>query len=177
MLSHGDEMGRTQLGNNNAYCHDSPLTWVDWTLTPAQQELLQFTRKVFAVRAASPLLRRATYFSPEPHSESGVKEVTWLTPDGREMGDQDWRDSGNHVLGMLLRSGTGQSGDQPGEALLLLLNGGGRARQFSLPAMRGPGQWAELITTADAILPRRSQTGIVQLSARSLILLRYQDPG
>ena len=98
MISHGDELGRTQRGNNNAYCQDSPLTWIDWRLSPENQELLEFTRKVFAIRAANPLLRRRTFFH-------AGKDLTWLRPDGQAMTEADWQDNGSHVLGMLIRGG------------------------------------------------------------------------
>ena len=62
MLSHGDELGRSQLGNNNAYCQDSPVSWVDWRLSPQQQDFLEFTRRIFAIRTQNPLLRRRTFF-------------------------------------------------------------------------------------------------------------------
>jgi glycogen operon protein len=175
MLSHGDEVGRTQHGNNNAYCHDSPLTWVDWNLTPAQQELLEFTRQIFALRAAIPLLRRPSFFSPEPRPESGMKEIAWLTAEGKEMDEVNWRDPGNHVLGMLLRSAATAVGRTPGshtreETWLLLLNGGGRSRRFALPGLGGLSQWTEVVNTAHPVsqAPRAEH---ISLGPRSLILL------
>jgi glycogen operon protein len=178
MLSHGDEVGRTQLGNNNAYCHDSPLTWVNWDLTPAQQELLEFTRRVFVLRSAIPLLRRRSFFSPEPRPESGSKEIAWLTAEGEEMKEDDWRDPGNHLLGMLLRLVTPSEGLGPSaageEAWLLLLNGGGRSRSFALPALRRSGTWTELLNTAHPGEPTSRATSIT-LSPRSLVLLRARS--
>ena len=175
MLSHGDEVGRTQSGNNNAYCHDSPLTWVDWNLTPAQQELLQFTRQVFALRAAIPLLRRATFFSPDSGPESEIREIAWLAGNGKEMDEAHWRDPGNHVLGMLLRTDTAGPDGHPrcaeDQAWLLLLNGGGRSRPFALPAMKSPGEWTEILNTAHAV-SRAPQTGSISLGPRSLALWR-----
>jgi glycogen operon protein len=159
MLSHGDEVGRTQLGNNNAYCHDSPLTWVDWNLTPAQQELLRFTRQVFALRSAIPLLRRSSFFSPGPRPESGLKEIAWLTAEGKEMNEADWGDPGNHVLGMLLEG-----------VWLLLLNGGGRSRSFALPVLAGRDQWIEVLNTARPVTAV-AQTGSISLSPHALVLL------
>ena len=180
MLSHGDELGRTQSGNNNAYCHDSPLTWVDWTTTPGQRELLQFTREVFAIRAAMSLLRRGTFFSPEPDPESGLKQLTWLTLEGKEMSDSDWRDPGNHIVGMLMRGegrGARQDGDSgtQAEALLLLLNAGGRSRDFTLPLLGLPGSWTEIVHTGHPV-SRAPREGHVPLGARCLILLQYQPP-
>jgi isoamylase len=170
MISHGDELGRTQLGNNNAYCQDSPLTWIDWQLTPTQQELLQFTQRVFAIRAASPLLRRGTFFRHQAPGDEG-KDLTWLSPDGREMTADDWSHASNHVLGMLIR---GEDNDTE-DALLLLLNGGARSKPFKIPALDGAGAWTEVVNTSHpgAAVVRE---GEVSLGARSLVLLRYEAP-
>jgi glycogen operon protein len=176
MLSHGDELGRTQLGNNNAYCHDSPLTWINWNLTPAQEELLRFTREVFALRAVIPLLRRASFFSPEPRPGSGTREITWLTAEGKEMDEANWRDPSNHVLGMLLcADGTGSQGRIREDDWLLLLNGGGRSRLFVLPAQGGPGNWVEAVNTARPVV-KAPLGDHIQLSPRTLVLLRRAGP-
>ena len=169
MLSHGDELGRTQAGNNNAYCQDSPLTWMDWQLTPRNSDLLAFTRKVFAIRARHPLLRRRSFFRQEPEAAGEAKDLTWLRADGQEMTADDWSDETNHVLGMLIRGEASEELDKR-ESLLLLLNGGARSRQFTLPALERPGQWAELLDTShDVTRPVREDR--VSLAAHSLILL------
>jgi isoamylase len=165
MLSHGDELGRTQSGNNNAYCQDSPLTWIDWQLTPAQRELLQFTSDVLAIRAATPLLRRDTFFPHQPAAESGT-ELAWLNAEGQEMTAEDWNHPSNHVLGMLLRGGDAD------EALLLLLNGGARSKPFTLPRLSHGGEWTELINTAHPGPPVQVQGQLI-LRARTLLLLRF----
>ncbi|HSJ76130.1 MAG TPA: hypothetical protein VK899_08125, partial [Gemmatimonadales bacterium] len=175
MLSHGDEVGRSQLGNNNAYCHDSPLTWVDWNLTQDQQDVLQFTRRVFGLRAAIPLLRRTSFFSSQS-AESGVKEITWLTVEGKEMEEAHWRDPANHSLGMLLRSdATGADHTSRGrgreDTWLLLLNGGGRSCLFTLPTVNSWGEWIEVLNTARPV-SAAPQKGGTLLSPRSLVLLR-----
>jgi isoamylase len=164
MLSHGDELGRSQSGNNNAYCHDSPLTWVNWQLSSEQRNLLEFTRTLFAIRAANAELRRSTFFSHGAAPEGQTKELTWLRADGKEMSADDWRDAGNHVLGMLVRK-------ENGGALLLLLNASGRAKPFTLPDLGDAGSWAELVNTHHATAGAVREKG-VSLSARSLILLR-----
>jgi isoamylase len=180
MLSHGDELGRTQLGNNNAYCQDGPLSWVDWRLTPLQRELLAFTRAVFAIRAANPVLRRRNYFRREPDHPGGVKDLTWLRPDGSEMTEADWEDPGNHVLGMLILGEATDEVDERGrrlrgEAILLLTNGGARSRPFTLPPMETPGGWTEILNTAHPV-PRVVREGKVSLVAHSLMLLRHERP-
>ncbi|HEU5303290.1 MAG TPA: glycogen debranching protein GlgX [Gemmatimonadales bacterium] len=165
MLAHGDELGRSQGGNNNAYCHDSPLTWIDWRLTPAQQELLRFTQLVLAIRTASPVFQRCTFFSHDEHGNGG-QELTWLGPDGKEMTTEEWHLASNHVLGMLVRGD-----DQP---LLLLLNGGARSRSIALPSLGDAGGWSELVNTCHPGPPVIRQVEVT-LSPRSLLLLRFQQ--
>jgi isoamylase len=180
MISHGDEIGRTQMGNNNAYCQDGPLSWVEWRLTPLQRELLAFTRAVFAIRAANPVLRRRNYFRLEPTHPGGAKDLTWLRPDGWEMGEADWGDPSNHVLGMLILGEATDEVDERGrrlrgEAILLLTNGGARSRPFTLPIMESPGGWTEILNTAHPV-PRVVRQGRVSLVAHSLMLLRHERP-
>ena len=158
MLSHGDELGRTQAGNNNAYCHDGPLTWVHWDLDPPAQALLEFTRRVFAIRAAFPVLRREVFFPPPATGEPGL---VWLRPDdGLPMSAEDWAHDGNHLLGMLFDD----------DALLLLLNGGGRSRPFALPGRPG-GAWRVLLDTAHE--GERPAETSVTLAPHSLVFLRH----
>src|SRR6266508_6370221 len=87
MISHGDELGRTQLGNNNAYAQDNELSWIDWTPTPEKRTLLDFTSKLVRFRLSQPTLRRRKYFQGRSIRGGGVKDVAWLSPDGREMDD------------------------------------------------------------------------------------------
>src|SRR5690606_30732474 len=102
MLSHGDEIGRTQRGNNNAYAQDNETTWIDWKLEKWQQDLLEFTREVFALRRHHPVLRRRHFFSGAAADEGGLKDVTWIGPTGTELTHADWHDSATHALGMLV---------------------------------------------------------------------------
>ncbi len=180
MISHGDEVGRTQQGNNNAYCQDSPLTWIDWRITPLQRQLLDFTRAVFAIRAANPVLRRRNYFRHLPDHPGGVKDLTWLRPDGKEMTEADWSDPTNHVLGMLILGEATDEIDERGrrlrgEAILLLTNGGGRSRPFTLPQLETPGAWLDVLNTAHPE-PRLVRQDTVSLVAHSLVLLRHERP-
>jgi isoamylase len=179
MLSHGDELGRTQRGNNNAYCHDSPLTWIDWELTPAQRELLEFTRRVFALRRANPVLRRRNFFEPALGDGEGL---SWLRADGGPMTPEDWEDPGNHLLAMLLRSDASDETDQrgrrlQGDPLLLLLNGGGRSRPFVLPSLNPAGAWCEVLNTSHRESKPLASRDSVVVGPHSLVLLRYESNG
>jgi glycogen operon protein len=155
MLSHGDELGRSQRGNNNAYCHDGPLTWLSWDLDDDARALLTFVRRMFALRAATPELRRRSFFSPAGDG------LAWLRSDGSPMTAHDWSHDTNHVLGMWF--------DGP-DPLLLLMNGGGRSRPFRLPA--AVGAWRVLVDTSHE--GERPAEGHVTLAPHSLVLLRQR---
>jgi glycogen operon protein len=177
MLSHGDEIGRTQRGNNNAYCQDNELSWVDWSLDAERELLLDFARRVFAIRRANPVLRRRTFFRGEVISHAGVKDLTWLRPDGQEMTQPEWDDAGNHTLGMLVHGhATDETDDRGrpilGDTMLLLVNAGPDATRFTLPAVDGVrGEWTILVdTTTDE--PPEVETEGVELPPYSLMLLR-----
>jgi glycogen operon protein len=179
MISHGDELGRSQAGNNNAYCQDSPISWVDWSLSPLAAQFLEFTRLVFAIRTRNPVLRRRTFFRREDRGPGAGKDLAWVRPDGHEMTDAEWNDAGNHVLGMLIRGEATDEVDERGrrmvgEAILLMVNGGARTRPFTLPALDG-GAWAEIINTAHPTA-RTVRQNVVNLTAHSLMLLRYEGP-
>jgi isoamylase len=169
MISHGDELGRTQGGNNNAYCHDSPLTWLDWRLTPAQQHLLEFTRTVFALRRRIPELNRAAFF---PHDEAASwenKQLAWLRLDGTEMTADDWHDPTRHVLGMLVRN---QAQDP---VLLLWLNGGSRSASCTVPAPARPGTWSSVLDTEqDTVRGEQVGRDCVRVAPHALVLLLWQ---
>jgi len=178
MLTAGDEFGRTQRGNNNAYCQDNEISWVNWDLGPHGRELLAFTREVFALRRRHPVLRRRSFFRGAPVSGDGTKDVTWLHPGGRELTAEDWRDSAAHALGMLLHGEASDAIDDQGrpiagDTLLLLLNGGAEPCRFTLPAL---GTWRELVNTA---YPgkRGRPAGTCELRRYSLVLLRLLPAG
>jgi len=179
MISHGDEIARTQFGNNNAYAQDSELTWVHWELTARQKELLAFARKCFAVRHGNPVLRRRHFFRGVATTKGGPKDLSWIRPDGKEMTQQDWHDAGNHALGMLIYGGATDEADDRGrplrgDTMLLLVNGGGTEACFFLQKLEGEreGIWAELIDTAQGEV-RRVSGGCVTVEPHSLVLLRH----
>jgi glycogen operon protein len=178
MLVAGDEMGRTQQGNNNAYCQDNEVSWVSWNLTGRDRSLLSFVRECMRIFRENPTLRRRGFFSGRPIAGDGAKDLTWLRAEGGEMTDAEWRDAGYHVLGMLIH---GQATDEVNErgrpvfgpTLLLLLNGGSRSRAFTLPPAER-GHWQEILNTARAGGRRAIRGDSLNLVAHSLALLRYE---
>jgi len=177
MISHGDEIGRTQKGNNNAYCQDNPLSWVNWDLDERAVELLNFTREVLRITKSNPVFRRHRFFAGDPINDKGFKDVTWLRPDGIEMTIEDWGTSRNHLLGMLIPGEASDDFDERGrpnrgQTLLLLLNASNRARHFSMPSMPGSGHWQEVINTAQQT-HRVPKGGGINVAPHSLVLLCY----
>jgi len=177
MLLGGDEFGRTQEGNNNAYCQDNPVSWFDWDLDDADADQIGFVRRLVSVVNANPILRRRDFLTGTPQGSGGMKDVTWIRPDGQELTEEDWGDPEARSIGMLLLGGAADEVDQrgrrqSGETLLLLLNGGTRSRSYALPRVDEPGVWEELLNTArPGTRPVRG--GTVNLTAHSCILMRH----
>jgi glycogen operon protein len=178
MLSHGDEIDRSQRGNNNAYCHDGELTWLDWDLGEYPRKLLDFTRRVLAIRRSNPVFRRRRFFAGGPVGGAAAKDVSWLRPDGKDMTVADWQDPRNRVLGMWIHGDASDEVDERGRpnrgrTLLLALNAGARSRLFLLPAMPEIGTWRELVNTAHPT-PRPVHKAGLRLVAHSLVLLEFE---
>jgi len=178
MISHGDEVGRTQKGNNNAYCQDGPLSWVNWDLTSAEKELLEFVRKVFAIAKANPVFRRRRFFAADPVSDRGRKDILWVRPDGGEMELSEWKDPENRILGMLIHGDASDETDErgrpiEGQTLLLLMNGSNRAKPFNLPDMKERGYWHEIVNTAQPT-HRIPKGTTLNVAPHSLVLLCYE---
>jgi isoamylase len=177
MLSHGDEIARTQKGNNNAYAQDNETTWLNWELDWRQQELLEFTKRILAIRQAHPVLRRRHFFRGIPIDDSGHKDVTWLRADGKELDDADWADPNATALGMLINgSATDETNDRGhpvlDDTLLLIVSNSANDLTFQLPSLSHRGIWTELVNTARAELTVLADTR-VHLLPYSLMLLRY----
>jgi isoamylase len=193
MIAHGDEMARSQRGNNNVYCQDNELAWMKWDLDDRRRLLLEFTRRVFAIRHTNPVLRRRTYFRGETMDKAGVKDLTWIRADGEEMQHDDWGVAHARALGMLVHGeATDETDDRGrpihGDTMLLLLNASDQDVRFRLPVVdrpdadrgeggegegrRASGMWAELVNTArDELWHIRD--GWTTLLPYSLVLLRY----
>ncbi len=176
MLVAGDEMGRTQHGNNNAYCQDDPISWIDWSLAKTNADLLAFARLVLKLRRQNPVLRRRSFFTGLT-VESGVKDVTWVRPDGAEMNDDDWSDDTRRVLGMLIAGESTEEVNEHGHTvagttLLLLMNADDKAHGFTLPTLPAAGSWRSELDTGGTH-PHAISGPQVTLMEGSLMLLVY----
>ena len=169
MLSQGDELGRTQGGNNNAYCHDGALSWTDWRLDRRREDLLAFTREVFRIRRERSALLAGAAPGLDPALPPAPQPVTWLRPDGAPMTPADWLDPKEGAVGMWIGAepAAARGGTGGGEALLLVVNAAVGARYFRLP--RG-GRWTEILNTARPG-PRDVTGAGIDLAASSLCLL------
>ena len=151
MVLAGDEMGRTQDGNNNAYCQDNEIAWLDWEgRTENDRALIAFTRKLIVLRRTYPMLRRNRFLSGANNPELDVKDVTWLAPDNSEMTPENWDDPNTRCFGMLLDGRAQPSGIvKRGEdaTLLLILNSYHDDVGFVLPRVTGGKQWLCLVDT------------------------------
>jgi glycogen operon protein len=183
MLSAGDEMGRTQGGNNNAYAQDNEISWLDWDLDERRRAQLEYTRRVIALRARHPVLRRRKFYQGKKIRGSDVPDVTWLRPDGRAMTDDEWGAGWNRSMGVMLGGEALGEVDENGDlvvddTLLLLINAHTQAVQFHLPGETDE-QWDVLIDTsrADGIETgeRHAAGAVVSLADRSLLLLRVPN--
>ncbi|MCH5677433.1 glycogen debranching protein GlgX [Streptomyces gilvus] len=157
MLCHGDELGRTQGGNNNAYCQDNEVSWVDWGLSEEQRDLGDFTRQVIALRAAHPVLRRRRFFRGETpvHPRRPLPDLVWFAPGGREMTEEDWQRPDAHSVAAFLNGDAIAEHDSCGrrvvdDSFLLLFNSYWEPMEFHLPDAKFGERWTTLIDTAAA---------------------------
>jgi glycogen operon protein len=176
MLLGGDELGRTQGGNNNAYCQDNEVSWYDWE--HRDNAMLRFTRQALEIFRSNPVLRRRSFFSGTLDG-GGRKDVMWIRADGAELTDEDWADPENRVLGMLIPGRATDERDERGrrirgDTVLLLLNGGNRSRKVTLPRVEGGGIWHEILQTANPGPARAIRREAINLRAHSLVLLRFE---
>jgi len=158
MLSHGDEMARTQRGNNNAYCQDSSLSWVDWRLDARAAELLAFTRRVFRLRRGLAQTRRGRFPTAD--------EVRWLGAGGEDLDAAAWRENGRRQFQMLA---AGAAGEACG-GILALFNAAPGAAPFTLPETDCGHPWVERLATAPS-RPGATARGALELAAYSLAVL------
>jgi glycogen operon protein len=176
MLLAGDEFRRTQGGNNNAYCQDNEIGWLDWEIGDDGQSLIRFVQELTGLRQQYPVLRRARFLTGQQNEATGVKDVTWINASGAEMADEDWANGLTHCFGMLLDGRAQATGiRRPGEdsSLLLVLNGHDDVVEFVLPKYAGGGNWSLLVDTNLAEGAEKATFGATEkytATGRSLLL-------
>jgi isoamylase len=183
MICGGDEIGRTQRGNNNAYCQDNEVSWLDWNLDERRLALLEFTRRMIAFRTAHPSLHRRRFFQDRQIRGTVQKEVIWLRPDGAEMTDEEWQSDAARALAVVLGGEFLDQVDESGQpltddTLVILLNAHAEAVTFSLPRSHPDAAWELVFNTATAgVEPKgRPVGGFYELAGRALAVLRLNSP-
>ncbi len=180
MIQGGDEIGRTQKGNNNAYCQDNELTWFDWNLDERKQKLLDFTRSLINFRTEHQVFQRRNFYEGQPIRGSNIKDVMWLRSDGQEISDEDWNSSWIRCFGIFL------AGDVPGEidergmplhdsSMMIIMNSHHETIQFTIPSFLPNSPWhLTLDSNRDKLPPEQiifNAGENLDVPARSLILL------
>ncbi len=153
MLLGGDEISRTQHGNNNAYCQDNEMNWYDWSLDDSRQKMLEFTRKIIHLRREHPVFRKSNFFKGQKLNDSDLKDITWLKPDGSEMEEQDWNHSTIKTFGMLLAGDVINEVDEYGKPIkddtfLILMNTYHKKVRFMIP--HAEQSWVLVLSTVES---------------------------
>ena len=181
MLLGGDEMGRTQHGNNNAYCQDNEISWFDWSLRDENLELLGWTRRLMQFRKTHPVLRRRKWFQGRDIYGTGIEDIAWFNPDGGEMTEDQWNTGYAKVVGVFLNGSAIQDPGPRGEritddSLLILFNASQELIGFTIPTGSWGDQWAAEIDTNVPHMEEGTHTyksgEDVPLEALSLVVLR-----
>ena len=181
MLAAGDEIGRTQKGNNNAYCQDNDISWVDWALDPSGKELLEFTRYMIDFRKKHPILNQGKFFHGNIVRHNGFKDLIWFRKDGSEMTNGDWLNGGLLSMG-LIKSGDNLQNikrrGKPGyeNTLMVLLNAEPGETEFIIPSFGIAEKWQMVIDTSSSRGPkgpRRVRSGYTYtMAGRSLTVMK-----
>ena len=181
MISHGDEIGRTQHGNNNGFCQDSPLTWVDWSLAGPNADILEFTRKATALRTEHPVFRRRRFFEGTPiRSGEQARDIAWLSPTGQEMTPADWNSGFGKCVTVFLNGAAIPAPDSRGQrvvddSFLLCFNAHDETVDVVTPDGEYAQQWSAVLDTADStgatdlVVPAGEKIALV---GRSMLVLR-----
>jgi isoamylase len=186
MILHGDEFGRTQRGNNNAYCQDNELAWVDWTLMRDDWGLYEFFQRAARLRAQHPVFRRRRFFRGTPvlGGESSLPDLGWLTPAAKEMTEHDWRDGNARAMTVFLNGDAIAEPDERGErvkdsSFLLLFNAHHEELEFTVPPLPYGEIWKSELDTAMPLYsdrPRLKAGAVTLVEGRSLLVVRRVLP-
>ncbi len=179
MILHGDELGRTQRGNNNAYCQDNPISWIDWQ--NADQALIDFTRRLIQIRREHPIFRRRGWFSGVPPKRHRLKDLEWFRPDGAEMNAGDWGVGYAKTLGSFLNGNAITERDSTGaritdESFFLMFNSYSEPMEFKLPTKKWGRKWTIVLDTADPATLSDSRSHLfeerVHVAGHAMVVLR-----
>jgi isoamylase len=180
MVYAGDVIGHSQSGNNNAYCQDNPISWLNWNLQPQDRDLLAFVQRLTGLRKKHPIFRRRHFFQGRPIKGANIKDVLWLKPDGTEITEENWRNSSLPCLGMFLSGHGIDETDQRGrqirdENFLVLLSSFHEDIDFTLPEFSPGAQWIAWMDTSREMGLRPAGTHDAgkpyPLQARSMVVL------
>jgi glycogen operon protein len=178
MISHGDEYGRTQKGNNNAYCQDNDIAWFNWNWNESQQQLFEFVCKLISLRKAQPVMHRRRYFKGRSIKGDNIWDIRWIREDGTDMTDEEWNTGYIRCMGMLLNGKLMDEVNSYGErikddVLMVIVNSYWEAIPFLLPCINEFDKWEILIDTAKPFIEKNTQVvDKYSVSDRSLVLLK-----
>jgi isoamylase len=180
MLLAGDEFARTQHGNNNAYCQDSEISWINWQLDQDAKGLLEFTKEIVQLRKDYPALRRSRFLTGQRDEELDLRDLTWINANGGEMKNEHWQDGNTKSLGMLVDGRTQKTGIKKRSndaSILLIMNSYEDVVDFTLPDLAEGAQWNLLVDTNQAVTaPAKNSNfpvgSVYQVTGRSLLLFR-----
>jgi glycogen operon protein len=182
MLLGGDEIGRTQRGNNNAYCQDNELSWYDWE--NPDEKLLEFTRRMIAFRRQHPVFRKRRWFQGQSIHGSDVHDIGWFTPVGTEMSEEDWNPAFVKSLGEFLNGEGIDAPDSRGERIIgdsfyILFHSHHEPMSFKLPARDWGRHWTKVLDTSEDLPEegtRKYRAGWkIQVQSRSLVVMRCEN--
>jgi isoamylase len=181
MLLSGDEMGRSQQGNNNAYCQDNELSWIDWNLPEENEAFLDFTRQLIVLRQKHPIFRRRKWFQGRAIHGSEVHDIVWFNVDGSEMNEAQWREGSIKTIAIFLNGEAIDTVNHKGERILddsffMLFNTDGKALEFVIPPELRQWEWRMIIDTTKPRFIRRGQhyhnQQTIRVEERSFVMLK-----
>jgi isoamylase len=177
MLVAGDEMGKTQKGNNNAYCQDNEISWLDWI--HADQELIDFTSRMIKLRNEHPVFSRRKWFKGQPSEDSGLKDIAWFLPEGHQMTENHWSQDFAKSLGVFLNGQAMRTLNENGEPVLddsfyVMFNAFHEKLPFKLPADDYGTKWTKILDTSDPNLCQEEFTAesVIEINGRSIVVLQ-----
>ncbi|OAX63540.1 glycogen debranching enzyme [Xanthomonas translucens pv. arrhenatheri] len=181
MLLAGDERAQTQGGNNNTYCQDNEITWLDWDNDPTEGRLTDFVKALSALRKRYPILTRGRFLNGQYNEEAGVRDLTWLNPGGTEMEEAHWTEAGARAIGLVLEGKAQTSGVKElanDDTLLIVINAYHEGVNFVLPSAEEALHWKLVLSTDETLQVDAMPAGASDFLAppRSVSVFEYQAP-